>query len=91
LAIFGGDPPGLIAREHVSLPGLVLISPEVRAGDGLTGRVRHDERLLKFADGPGGGEATGRRAVGGRTGEPERCELRRHHDPPAAFRITARR
>ena len=45
----------------------------------------------KLADGPGGGEATGRRAVGGRTGEPERCELRRHHDPPAAFRITARR
>lgn len=37
----------------------IRVSAEVRVGDGLPGRVGHDERSLKLADGPGCGEAAG--------------------------------
>jgi hypothetical protein len=45
---------------RVRLPGLVLVSPEIRIGDRLPGGVFDAERLLKFADRPGRREAAGR-------------------------------
>jgi hypothetical protein len=36
----GCDPPGLVSGEHLSLPGLVLVSPEVGVGDRLPVGVR---------------------------------------------------
>ena len=49
-------------REHAGLPSLVLVSPEVRVGDGLPVGILDAERLLKLADGPGRGEAAGHSA-----------------------------
>jgi hypothetical protein len=46
----GCDPPGLVVREHVRLPGFVLVSAEVRVGDRLTVGVLDPECLLKFTD-----------------------------------------
>jgi len=50
-------------EEHVRLPGLVLVSPEVRVGDGLTVGVLGAERLLKLANQPGCRQAAGRACI----------------------------
>ena len=62
LGDIGGDPAGLVVREHAGLPSLVLVSPEVRVGDGLPVGILDAERLLKLADGPGRREAAGHSA-----------------------------
>ncbi|HEX5865811.1 MAG TPA: hypothetical protein VF014_16420 [Casimicrobiaceae bacterium] len=36
------DPPGLVVSEHVRLPDLVLVSPEVRVGERLPVGVADD-------------------------------------------------
>ena len=48
---YPGDFVGIrIVSEHVRLPGLVLVLPEVGERDGLAGRVLNAKRLLKLAD-----------------------------------------
>jgi hypothetical protein len=56
----GGDAPGLVVCEHVRLPGLVVVSPEVGVGDRLLGSVLDAERLLKFSHSPGRRKLAGR-------------------------------
>jgi hypothetical protein len=45
-----GHRAGLVVREHVRLPGLILVSAEVGVGDRLTVGVLDPECLLKFTD-----------------------------------------